>query len=84
MTPEPSATGGVLLLLFILVAVGYFAWCCVRILARSGHSRWWALPMVVPGVNLVLIWLFAYARWPRLDERRPIPPEQNRYMPPPA
>ena len=84
MNHEPSAAGGVLLLLlFILVAVAYFAWCCARILGRAGHSRWWAVPMMVPGLNLALIWLFAYARWPRLDQRLPIPPGENRYMPPP-
>jgi len=80
----PGPSGVLLLLLFILIAVGYFAWCCVRILTRAGHSPLWAIPMVVPGLNLVLIWLFAYARWPRLEVREPIPPEENRYMPPPA
>jgi hypothetical protein len=71
-----------LLLVFILFAVAYWAWCCVRITARAGLSPLWAALMVVPVLNLVLIWLFAYARWPRLDERTPIPPEENRYMPP--
>ena len=80
----PGAGGILLLLLFILVAVGYFAWCCVRILNRAGCNPLWALPMCIPGVNLVLIWLFAYGRWPRLDDRAPIPAEENRYMPPPG
>jgi hypothetical protein len=71
-----------LLLLFILVAIAYGVWCCSRVLGRAGHNRAWALLMIVPVVNLGLVWLFAYARWPRLDERVPIPPEDNRYMPP--
>ncbi|MGD9539260.1 MAG: hypothetical protein AB7P52_18815 [Alphaproteobacteria bacterium] len=83
MNPDPEASGSVLLLLlFILIAVGYGVWCCIRILSRAGQRPLWAFLMVVPILNLVLVWIFAYARWPRLDERAPIPPEENRYMPP--
>lgn len=38
-----------------------------RILRRTGFSRWWAVLIIVPGVNVVLLWLFAYARWPALE-----------------
>jgi len=83
VSPNPeAASSGLLLLLFLLIAVGYGVWCCTRILSRAGQPQLWAFLMIVPVLNLVLVWIFAYARWPKLDERPPIPPEDNRYMPP--
>lgn len=83
MGAESEGSGSVLLLfLFVLFAIAYGVWCCTRILARAGQPQAWAFLMIVPVVNLVLVWLFAYARWPKLDERPPVPPEDNRYMPP--
>ena len=35
-----------------------------RILNRAGYSRWWLLTMVVPPVNLIMVWVFAFAIWP--------------------
>ena len=85
MGAESGGSGGVLLFfLFILFAVSYGVWCCTRILARAGQNRAWAFLMIVPVVNLALVWFFAYARWPKLDERSPIPPDENRYRSPPG
>lgn len=36
------------------------------ILRRTGMSRWWLLMAIVPMIGaLVLLWLVAFARWPR-------------------
>jgi hypothetical protein len=42
-----------------------------RVVRRAGYSPWWALLLLVPLVNLVALWLFAYARWPAVDRRTP-------------
>jgi uncharacterized membrane protein YhaH (DUF805 family) len=39
-----------------------------RVLRRAGYSSWWALLVLVPLVNLVALWVFAYVRWPAIDE----------------
>ena len=39
-----------------------------RVLRRAGYSPWWALLVLVPLVNLIALWVFAYARWPAVDE----------------
>ena len=39
-----------------------------RVLRRAGYSPWWVLLVLVPLVNLVALWVFAYARWPAVDE----------------
>jgi hypothetical protein len=35
-----------------------------RIASRAGYSRWWALTMLVPILNLVMLWVFAFTMWP--------------------
>lgn len=35
-------------------------------LARAGRSPLWVLLLCVPWVNVIVIWLFAYARWPAM------------------
>jgi len=39
------------------------------ILARVGHSPWWALLVFVPLVNFVALWVFAFGRWPASTPR---------------
>ncbi len=37
------------------------------IFKRAGWSPWWALTLVIPFAAIVLLWVFALARWPSLD-----------------
>ena len=39
-------------------------------LARAGLSPLWVLLLLIPWVNIVAIWAFAYARWPAEDAAR--------------
>ena len=54
--------------LMALVVLVLIVWAFVaifgRILNRAGHSRWWLLTMVVPVLNLIMLWVFAFADWP--------------------
>ena len=38
-----------------------------RVLRRAGFSPWWVLLVLVPLMNLVALWVFAYRRWPAID-----------------
>ena len=38
----------------------------IVILRKAGYSGWWCLLLFVPGVNIVMYWVFAFARWPNL------------------
>ena len=40
------------------------------LLARLGIKPLWVLMLVLPGLNVLAIWLFAYVRWPRYEEAR--------------
>ncbi|HHP0484906.1 hypothetical protein LC147_11820 [Vibrio harveyi] len=39
------------------------AWAIVRIIGKTGYSRWWALTMLIPIVNIVMIWVVATVEW---------------------
>jgi hypothetical protein len=57
--------GIVVLVLIIWVFIVVFG----RIVNRAGYSRWWLLTMVVPLLNLVMLWIFAFADWPAADAK---------------
>lgn len=38
--------------------------------AKAGHSPLWALALLVPYLNVLVLWLFAYVEWPALNRRR--------------
>jgi len=51
-----------------LIVLGFafvVCWPVARILRRLGFSGWWALLWIIPVVNLIALWVFAYGRWPR-------------------
>jgi len=37
-----------------------FIWTAVELPARHGRSRWWTLPLIVPAVNLLAYWFYAF------------------------
>jgi hypothetical protein len=39
-----------------------------RIVARTGHSRWWTVLYFIPIVNIAALWVLAYRRWPAVDQ----------------
>ena len=39
----------------------------VKIIRKAGFSGWWVLVLFVPLLNFVMLWVFAFARWPLED-----------------
>ena len=39
-----------------------------NVLHRAGRSRWWTVLAFIPLVNLISLWVFAFARWPAVDD----------------
>ena len=58
----------VLVLLIALTLVG--TWRGVR---RAGYSGAWSLFLLIPLVNIIMIWVFAFATWPVEEKGRPGP-----------
>lgn len=51
---------------FFIVILVAMLYPYVRIIRRAGYSGWWMLTMLVPIVNIVMLWIFAFAKWPAL------------------
>jgi len=72
-----------------IIILALSVWCFARILSKTGRSPWWSLLMIIFPLNLVLIWVFAFVRWPTIETygepmpepkpkktvRRPLPSE---------
>ena len=59
---------GVAYMIFLYVIIGIPA---ARILHCTGKSGWWSLLILIPIVNLIGFWIFAFARWPAFDALEP-------------
>jgi hypothetical protein len=56
----PSIAQLITILLIILVPLFIFR----PIAKKAGYSGWWALAMLIPLVNIIIIWVFAFSKWP--------------------
>ncbi len=43
-------------------------WLGYRILQKAGFDGRWTFVLLVPVVNIVMIWAFAFSRWPGLSD----------------
>lgn len=50
----------------VLVVLAIFAIPAAVILKRAGYSPAWVLVGIIPGVFIIGLWIFAFARWPAL------------------
>jgi hypothetical protein len=41
-----------------------------KLLKRTGHQVGWCFLFIIPFVNLIALWIFAFKRWPT-DKRNP-------------
>ena len=53
---------------WIVVLVGLVVWLvpAAKIVSKAGYSGWWCLLLLIPLVNIVVYWVFAFAQWPNL------------------
>ncbi len=65
--PGMDAAPGLLLVVLVFAVT---IWFYVRILGKAGYAGWWSLLIWVPVLNLVMVWVFAFANWPRLRTER--------------
>jgi hypothetical protein len=53
-----------MMLVPLLVVLAIFVIPVAQIVHKAGYSRLWLLIWLVPIVNLVFLWIFAFSRWP--------------------
>jgi len=50
--------------IIILLYIAIIIVPCWRIVSKAGYSGAWSLLALVPLVNVILLWVFAFVRWP--------------------
>lgn len=54
----------------LLPIYGLFClWLGYRILEKAGHDGRWTLVLLLPVVNIIMIWVFAFSHWPNLPSK---------------
>jgi uncharacterized membrane protein YhaH (DUF805 family) len=58
---------------WVIGLIGFlmFAVPAAAILRKAGYSGWWVLVALVPLLNVIMFWVFAFARWP-IEERNTV------------
>jgi hypothetical protein len=53
---------------FVLMMVGVFLFVLlvpiIKLLERTGHHAIWCLLALLPGLNFIAFWIFAFKPWP--------------------
>ena len=62
----------VIIIAVTLTGLALTYWIVGNILAKAGFSRWWFLILLVPLVNIMAIWIFAFKKWPNIDDSAPV------------
>jgi len=55
--------------LIIGIALLFFIAFTGIILIRSGRSPLWCLLMLIPGAQIIALWVFAFIKWPTIDQK---------------
>lgn len=50
----------------IAVFVVFVLWLGSKILDKAGLQKTWVFCLLIPVVNIIMIWVFAFSRWPNL------------------
>ncbi len=63
-----------LMLFFVLIFSFIYVIPFWKILQRVGHSPGWSLLVMIPFVNFIALYVFAFSRWP-IDDKltKPVP-----------
>lgn len=50
-------------MVLIIIAVVWVV-PAAKILTKAGFSGWWCLVLLIPFINVIAYWVFAFVRWP--------------------
>ncbi len=67
---ENGITIGIWQVIILIVIVGVPV---AKILSKAGFSKWFCVLAIIPFINIVFLWVFAYVSWPNQRESE-LPP----------
>ena len=56
--------------IIVIVFVFVYLFPAIKIVRKAGYSGWWCILLLFPIVNLIMLWIFAFARWPNLRDQQ--------------
>jgi uncharacterized membrane protein YhaH (DUF805 family) len=71
MLAQETQVDGAALAVFIVIYVAFLVLAIVatvKIVTKAGYSGWWVLIGLIPLVNIVFYFIFAFSKWPILGE----------------
>jgi Na+-driven multidrug efflux pump len=57
-------------IIIILIMLGLsVAWTLLlaRIVGKADFNKWWTVISLVPLLNIIFVWVFAFSKWPVLE-----------------
>lgn len=64
--PKRNRKEFVMEIFLILLMSVFVLWLGTKILDKAGIDKIWVLSLLIPVVNIFMIWVFAFSHWPKL------------------
>ncbi len=58
---------GAIHIVFVIAYILVFVVPIWKIVSKAGYSGAWSLLVVIPVLNIIMLWVFAFSRWPIID-----------------
>ncbi len=58
----------ILFFLILPVFIFFTLWLGSRILNKAGLDKKWVFCLLIPIINILMIWVFAFSVWPNLKD----------------
>jgi hypothetical protein len=55
--------------LILIIVIATYIVPVWRILTKAGYSGLWAFLSFIPLLNVILLWVFAFSRWPNEKQK---------------
>jgi len=65
---EEGVLGGMNGILGWLIFMAILGVPVAIVLRKAGYSPWWVIVAFIPMINMIMLWVFAFSRWP-IEER---------------
>ncbi len=60
-----------LFFVLLIVYTGFVLWLGSLILDKAGLARGWVFCLLIPIVNIIMLWIFAFTHWPAVNSSQP-------------
>lgn len=57
-------------IILALLFAAFVFWLAYRILNKAGVEPLWMFALMIPLLNVIMVWVFAFAEWPNLKKTK--------------